>query len=372
MKKIITILAVILYSTISSGIFSQTYQGIFRELYFGRQPSAKAEAMGRGFSAVTGDALTYYYNPAGMASLNGLNINGSYAQPYYNFDTASYNFFGASYKIKKYGTVGLSRDYFDYGFDYTVIRTDEYGNIIGTETVEPKVAVYRLTLASEVIKNLFVGANFNLFHPNLFGDNSILVGNEQSATESDIFYFDLGVIKSFDIKSKKVEHRINLGTSLINVNSAEYSLLDNDQGEKLPVIFKIGASYNLSIEDKKFSSKLKSFDLLVNIEYEDLFNSQYFGGFHGGMDLTFLEILSLRAGHFTMKYDPFYADSSSYTVSDFTYGFGVNIPIRQLTNSKTPIEIKFDYVNLMQPQYNLYKSDWSNFQVYTFTFNWIF
>ncbi len=382
MKTIITILALILNLCTSDYSYSQfsseDYNGTFQTYYFGRQPSARAEAMGRGFASVTGDALSYYYNPAGMASLKGLNVNGSYAQPYYYFDNADYIFLGASYSIKKYGNAAFSLDQFDYGYEDKIIYTDEYGNVTGSYDLKPKITNYRLTLSSEVIKDLFVGVNFNLLHPDLFGDISYQVGGEIGSSDEDAFYFDLGVIKSFNFKSKNLDHKVNLGTSLINVNSAKYTTADAAQADRLPVIFRYGAAYNLLVNDRKISSKLNSYNFLVNIEYEDLLNSKYYGGFHGGFEFTFLEILSLRAGYFTMENSSISYDTtagikwSDYTVNEFTYGVGLNIPVRQLTGSKTPIEIKLDFVSLKQPQYDSEKDDWKNFQVYTFTFNWIF
>jgi hypothetical protein len=375
----VTLLA--MFAGVFSESFSQNYNGTFQEFFLGRQPSARAEAMGRGLSAITGDALSYYYNPAGIASLKGLNLSGSFASPYYFYEEGKYNFFSASYKIDKYGTIGLSRDYFDFGYENEIVITDEFGNVIGTETYDPDLTGYRLTLSSEVIKDLFVGANLNLLHT---GTNpELTVGNETKGENKDVFYLDLGVIKSFNMKSKNLFHGFNIGTSMINVNFAEYSPADAAQGDPLPVIFRLGASYNLSVDDKNISPKLNSYNFVVNLEYEDLLNSKYYSGFHGGVEFTFLEIVSLRAGYFTMEnrsYSTVIDDSGNvisyqqvgFNSNEFTYGFGLNIPIRQLTDSKTPLEIKFDYVNLKQPALNERKDDWENFQVYTIIVNWIF
>lgn len=375
----VTLLA--MFSGVFSETFSQNYNGVFPEFFLGRQPSARAEAMGRGLSAVTGDALSYYYNPAGTASLKGLNVSGSFASPYYFYEEAKYNFFSASYKIDKYGTIGLSRDYFDYGFDNEFVITDEYGNVIGTETYDPELTGYRLTLSSEVIKDLYVGANLNLLHSG--GKPELTVGNETGGGNNDVFYFDLGAIKSFNIESKKLDHKFNIGTSLMNATFAEYSSVDEDQGDPLPVIFRIGAAYNLSVDDKNISPKLNSYNFVANLEYEDLLNSKYYSGFRGGVEFTFLEIISLRAGYFAIENRSYSTvlDTAGNVISyqqvgfnsnEFTYGFGLNIPIRQLTDSKTPLEIKFDYVNLKQPALNERKDDWENFHVYTITLNWIF
>lgn len=372
MKTLITFFLAATIFLITNDVFSQNYNGQFQEFFLGRQPSARAEAMGRGLSAVTGDALSYYYNPAGMASLKGLNVNASFAGPFYLLDEGSYNLLGASYKIEKYGTIGINRDYFTFGDD--VIVTDEFGNSTGSYT--PHVQNYRLNLSSEVIKDLFVGANLNLLQPR-YSSGELTVGNETSGGNKDIFYFDLGVIKSFNMKSKNLVHGFNIGTSLINVNFAEYAPVDADQGDPLPVIFRLGASYNLSVDDKKISPKLKSYNVVANLEYEDLLNSKYYSGFHGGIEFTFLEVISLRAGYYTMEnqtlsYDSLGFQRTGFDINEFTYGAGLNIPIRQLTNSKTPLEIKFDYVNLKQPATNSNKDDWDNFHVYTFIVNWIF
>jgi len=364
----VTLLA--MFSGVFSETFSQNYNGVFPEFFLGRQPSARAEAMGRGLSAVTGDPLSYYYNPAGMASLKGLNLSGSFASPYYFYEEAKYNFFSASYKIDKYGTIGLSRDYFDYGYDNEFVITDEYGNVIGTETYDPELTCYRLTLSSEVIKDLFVGANLNFLHSG--GNRELTVGNEIGGGNNDVFYFDLGAIKSFNIESKKLDHKFNIGTSLMNATFAEYSFSDADQGDPLPVVFRIGAAYNLSVDDKKISPKLNSYNFVVNFEYEDLLNSKYYSGFHGGLEFTFLEIVALRAGYYTQDLNDQRTSENKNKLSEFTYGFGLNIPVRQLTDSKTPLEVKFDYINLKQPSFTNEFDEWDNFHVYTISLNWIF
>jgi len=384
MKKIFTVLAVIIYFVTYSDARSQTYNGAFYEMFFGIEPSARAEGMGKHLSALPGDPLSYYYNPAGMASLKGLNLNAAFAGPYYTkFDyklnDSRYDYFGAFYNVKKYGTTGLSMDYFNFGDDEERIITDDFGNI-RTVKYDPDITNYRLTLSSEVIKDLFVGVNFNLLHPDFDLPDYSVAGEKWS--NEDVFYFDLGVIKSFNINSKKLDQKVSLGTSLINAFSAEYnSSPDADYSGKLPVIFRFGASYDLSLNDRSISPKLKSYNFLVDGEYEDLFNSKYYGGFHAGFEFTFLEILSLRAGFYSQEnVTRFFDTTISYLavnysenmINEFTYGFGLNIPVKQLTDGKTPIEIKFDYANLNQPAYKKDNDSPGKFHVYTILFKWEF
>ena len=142
MKKLFTILAVIIYFITYYDTTAQTYNGAFYEMFFGSEPSARAEGMGRHLSAITGDPLSYYYNPAGMASVQGLSLNAGFAGPYYTkfdykLDDSRYNYFGAFYNVKKYGTAGLSMDYFTFGYDEEIVITDEFGNVTGTEKYDP-------------------------------------------------------------------------------------------------------------------------------------------------------------------------------------------------------------------------------------------
>lgn len=387
MKKIITILAVMIYFITLNNASSQTYNGAFYEMFFGIEPSARAEGMGKHLSALPGDPLSYYYNPAGMASQKGLSLNASFAGPYYSkfdykLDNSRFNYYGAFYNVKGYGTAGLSMDYFTFGYDTKITGTNESGEPLEIGKYDPDITNYRLTLSAEVIKDLYAGVNFNYLHPD-FDLDEFTVGNEKESYD-DVFYFDLGVIKTFNFNTKKTDQNVSLGTSLINAFSADYnSIPDADYSGRLPVIFRFGASYNLALNDRSISPKLRSYNFLLDGEYEDLFNSKYYGGFHAGFEFTFLEILSLRAGFYSQEnvstsynFDStgtyLSVTNSENTVDEFTYGFGLNIPVKQLTDGKTPIEIKFDFAYLNQPAYKNGNDSPGKFHVYTVLFNWIF
>lgn len=156
-----TIFIVFIITNFSFSQFSsdnEKYDGAFSELFFGRQPSARAESLGRSFVSISRDANSYYYNPAGLAFLEGLNVSGTYANPYYYAEEAKYIYLSASYKIKKYGVIGFSHDYFKLD---DIVIVNELGEKIGEETLS--LRNYRFSLSSEIIPDLFIGVNFNLF-----------------------------------------------------------------------------------------------------------------------------------------------------------------------------------------------------------------
>jgi len=358
MVRLKTIVAILLYFAVCKESYTQSYEYDFQEFFFGRQPSARSEALGRSFVSVIGDANSYYYNPAGLEGLKGLNFSGTYANPYYLAEDANYNFLSASYKIANYGVVGISRDYFKLA---DVIVTNEFGVPQG-EGHTLSLSNYRLSIASEVFKDFFAGANFNLFRS--YDETFFSIGHDGAS--KNVFYIDLGLIKSFNFKAKKLSHIINLGSSIINVNSAK---MDGDY-LKLPVIFRIGASYNLLIDNKDIVPGLRTYNFLITSEYQKLFNSDNYDGMKAGLELTLLELLSLRTGYYFQGIHD--CDNCKKNLSEFTFGFGINIPVEKLSKSDIPLNIKFDYTALEQPTYVTNIKNWNDFHVYNLKLNWLF
>lgn len=86
---------------------------------------ARAVGMGGAFSGLASDETAMYYNPAGLASLEGRH----YIAEYHNYFTDLQNGFVGYVHEVRYGTVvGAYLSYLDYG-DF--IKTDEAGNILG-------------------------------------------------------------------------------------------------------------------------------------------------------------------------------------------------------------------------------------------------
>ncbi|MFC2086255.1 hypothetical protein ACFLQ9_00890 [Bacteroidota bacterium] len=353
MKRLSLIFFIIL-PAISVG---QYQSGFLQEYFFGRQPSARAEAMGKAYASIDSDMTTLFYNPAGIASIKGLEINGSLASPYYSFDEATYSFISAGYKFNDYLVIGLTRNHFTSGGKITF--TDIDGNVIKSYT--PYNSNYSLTLASQPIKNLFFGLNTNYF---------IWQPLDEVATS---IYFDFGIIKKIQLlQEESSDHSINIGASISNLNYAKIKLdfFGNKTENDFPVITRYGANYHFALNKQLFSDSLKTLEFLYQLEYQMLLNSDYHSAIRTGGELKILEILSLRVGYFSEKvedYDiPTYNNSE---ISSVTYGFGLQLPVHKFTN--IPLNINFDYTNLSQPSYSKTFTNWDNFSVYNLRINWI-
>src|ERR1700752_4350542 len=84
-------------------LFGQYKSGFLTENFFGRLPSARAEAMGQSYTSIDGDLSSIYFNPAGIATIKGLELNGSYTPPTFYLASGGFtSFFAAGCRINKY------------------------------------------------------------------------------------------------------------------------------------------------------------------------------------------------------------------------------------------------------------------------------
>jgi hypothetical protein len=354
---LITVFFILILPAIS---FAQ-YDGAFDLSFFNRLPSARAEAMGRGYVSVDGDMAGVFFNPASIATLNGLAVNGSFSSPYYLLENARYSFFSAGYGINKYLSAGMSRNHFDYGEN--LFLTDMDGTIL--DSTKPFYTIYSLTLSSQPINNLYIGFNTNYyqeeFHP--------------TVRVSSTVYFDFGAIKKFNLRQHKYyAHSFSAGVSIINFNLAkvkyETDYTDVQHEKKLPVITRYGANYAFALDQYLLFDTLKIVEALFQLDYKMLLNSKFRSGIHTGAEILIHEMLAIRAGYYKEKIDNLgWPESNEDKLSAFTYGFGVQFPLHKIT--RIPLHIKFDYTSLPQVSHSKIHTDWDNFRTYTFSLNWV-
>ena len=64
--KLSVILFIIVFPAIS---FGQYDNSSFQDMFFGRLPNARAEAMGKAYASIDGDISSVFFNPAGTATI---------------------------------------------------------------------------------------------------------------------------------------------------------------------------------------------------------------------------------------------------------------------------------------------------------------
>jgi hypothetical protein len=337
--------------------FSQYQYGFMQEFFFERLPGAKAEAMGKAYSSIDGDLTTMFFNPAGTASIQGLELYGSSALPLYSLKEAKYNYLSIGCRVGKYLSIGFSRNHFTFG--QKIYVPDAYGSF--TLSFTPYDLNHTLNFSSQPIKNLLLGLNANYLIWNPI--------NEKAGS----FYTDFGAIKKFQfIQTETCRQSLNIGASISNFNFAksklkyDASIIKND----LPVITRFGVNYQFSFNSPSRTDSLTTLMIQALGEYQELLNCKYNSGLHTGVDIMILEIFALRAGYYTEKvFDYGYPNANNNKLNAFTYGFGVQLPFYKIT--RMPLNINFDITYLPQPSYSKTNTQWDSFTTYNFRLNWI-
>lgn len=346
------IFAIILLLTLSSEASGQ-YKVLLAENFFGRQPSARAEAMGKAYTSIDGDLGTVYFNPAGIASLNGVAISGSYTPPSFYMTEGYYTYFGAGVKLTPYLRFAFTQFQFNYG-----------NTILAVPGNTPFSKRNTLTIASEPFKNFYIGVNANY----IVYETGV-IGKESS------FYIDFGAIKKFDFwQNESTGHSASLGASISNFTLSTMTFgKDNSYRpvDELPVIGRVGVNYQFNFKKDVLIQNLQILRFLAQGEYRNVLNDDLRTAYRAGGEILLCEILALRMGYYKETVDNMSLPDENYDeIIAITAGFGLQLPLNNLT--KLPVIISFDYTSLPQQPYSELYTDFENFTTYSLRINWLF
>lgn len=362
--KIISLCIIIFCSNISYsqlGHGKNIYYGALSDLYLNRQPSPKAEAMARGHVANTDGDFGSFYNPALTSLTKGINFNSSYSEP--SKEKFSYNYLGLSYTNEKTGSLGISRYY--WGKDDKNYRDSRVNGKVYN-------AIYTINYSKEVVKDFFAGVNVGVYHVSYYPDAyiGIRLGTEyEYSVHDDGVTLDFGLLKKITLKNnldKNLSHTFQIGSSIYNITGSKVHYINYvPVEESLPVIFRIGGSYALKINDGGIKTSKEMISSFTHVEFEKVLNSDYDAVYKIGEELLIYEIIALRAGYCYTKIrdesgDDYYWDIMPKTQSDFTLGIGFQIPINKIFSFTAPLTLKIDYVS-MEPGYTRYPSSLDKF-----------
>lgn len=356
MKKIFICIPLLFFYSLS---FSQSItepSGIYLTL----QPSAKAEAMGKGLVANQTYDFGTFYNPASTSLSEGLILNASISNKY-SGENAKFNYQGASYNFKKAGSGAISRYYLGSGPDNNYNIDGDIFNF----------TLYTLNYSREVLNDFFVGVNLNLITSHTPEFNSFFYGIS-SAKNTSTGSFDLGILNRIVLKKPaagNTSQAVMLGASFANVSGSSIKVFGSKR--KLPRIFKAGASYDIKLFKNNLIKNTNAIGLFAHIEFEKEMEFDRADILKAGNEITLFDILSLRTG-------VYYIDKSSSRSGDvyFTYGAGLNLPVNNFTDGKLPFKLNIDYVNLkhLEKDSDFYIQDYynyENFNVVSMKLSWL-
>lgn len=332
------------------------YKGIF----IGQPTSARAAAMG--LTTITlGGIENMVYNPASIGlENNNINLYFNHAIGEQVWVGSKYNFIGASYRIIPKLVLGLSMQHWG-------LKDSPWTVIIGSfeENVEKRSQImYTLGGAYEVIPNLQVGFSGNYLVDKAVG--STVTNSEFIASLGAVYDKDVNWIKLDNLENQK----IRFAGSIVNLfmkNEIEQRYEEYLHYRDLPIRLTLGTSYHASLPfDLNFLKNINFFkevpkevDLSLHLQYGDLLKGKDKGPFQDndhkmntslgvGAEALFMKRVAFRLGYYFEKRPEGFEDDGSFWATTnkkgLTFGYGVKIPVNELTDDKIPFDVDVDIV----------------------------
>lgn len=263
-------------------------------LFLTFEPGARANAMGRAYTAVADDAYAPWWNPGATAFNRKTQLAGTH-MPWLQganlgFNDIFYEYLGWNQYFEDIGNLNVHLTLLDSG---SQTQTDEDGNNLGDfHSFDFAATVgYGYELVPEQIG---LGANFKLAYSYL-GPGT---GNTEDDGSALAFAFDLGAkFKDAFIPG------LDFGLSLQNLGP-NVTYVDHSQSDPLPMTFRLGTAYRpLDDPISKLVVSVEASKVLAN--EDDLLRRFITGWEHfdetiysAGIEYTYLQLLSLRGGYF--------------------------------------------------------------------------
>lgn len=234
---------------------------------------ARPVGMGEAFTAISGDVNCLYWNPAGLAKIEGINLTFMHNRW---FQEISSDYLATAFKIKE-NSIGVSLAL--NRVPDIEVRDKPTAEPIGTFDAED--LVFTLGYAKSLGGKFDLGVSIKGLYQKIYTYEASGLG------------FDIGGIYVLDDK-------FQFGTAILNLGP---EMKFEEEKFSLPLIYKLGAAYKTS--EKRLNGNI-ILDLdLVKPRDSDL-------KLHSGIEYNYDKILSLRIGY-----------QSGYDDKNFTFGLGL-------------------------------------------------
>lgn len=181
MKKLLMIFVLLF----SAKVYSQSGEGGEPGAFMKNGFGARGSALGNSFTAISNDVSAIFYNPAGLSSVDGLQVLGMYSNLFGNVQGLNYGNLGVS-KNFEFGTLGL-------GVIYSSVSDIPYVESVtgpaGESFSDNEMAVL-LSFSRRVTENLQIGFNGKIIRHSIAG------------LEANGFGLDVALLTTFSEKLK--------------------------------------------------------------------------------------------------------------------------------------------------------------------------
>ncbi len=277
-------------------------------LFLTFEPGARANGMGRSYTAIADDAYGMWWNPGATAFNRKAQLAGTHI-PWMQgsgLDDMFYEYLGWNQYFYGIGNLNAHVVWLDAG---TQMATDPNGDPEGEFHSFDVAGAFGYSY--EVVpEKVGVGGNFKLIYSYLAPSISI-TENEGSAFT---FGFDVGA-KFKDVGVKNLD----MGVVMQHIGP-DVTFVDQSQADAAPMTFRAGVAY--TVLDDQMGKLLVTADASKILANEDNLFQRFVTGwkhfdetiYGGGAEYTYLQLISLRGGYYYDK---------AGEVTGATFGAGV-------------------------------------------------
>ncbi|TFG94968.1 MAG: PorV/PorQ family protein [Calditrichales bacterium] len=263
-------------------------------------PCARATALGEAYTVWATGAEAIFWNPAGLAHLDNMEISTTYVNWLFDSQQGALAY---AQSLGEYGAVGVQLQYVDFGeFEETTnarpyISNPENPGMTGN-TFNPFSYVVGITYAKYLTDKFSVGLSMKYAHESLYNGDRVIAQVKQGIYE-EVDTWANGLLFDFGIRYNTGFRSVHIGSAVQNFGGdVKYAKESNP----VPLLFRLGIGADLIGTEGLLMSGYGEHRLGAAF---DIFHpNDYAQQMHMGMEYEFAGSVFLRAGYkFNYDYD---------------------------------------------------------------------
>jgi hypothetical protein len=278
------------------GILSQSYAqkvGSTSMQFLKVMPSARATAMGEAYTVWATGAEAVFWNPAGLADLENMELSTTYIDWLFDAQQGALSY---AFKIEGFGAIGIQLQYVDFGeFEETTnerpyIKDIENPGLTG-RTFNPFSYLVGVTYARYLTDKFSLGMSVKFAHESLFNGQTVVAQVRQGVYE-EVDTWAYALLFDFGIRYYTGFRSVYIGSSVQNFGAnVKYA----KESSPVPLLFRFGAGADIiGPEGLWVASEVQNrLSIAMDIFHPNDYDQQV----HMGMEYEFASAFALRGGY---------------------------------------------------------------------------
>lgn len=263
-------------------------------------PSARGTALGEAYSVWATGAEAIFWNPAGMADMDNMELSTTYVNWLFDSQQGAVSY---ALKIKGLGVLGIQLQYVDFGeFEEATnaspfISDPENPGLTG-RTFSPYSYLIGISYSKYLTDRFALGISIKYVHESLFNGKSVTAQVRQGIYE-EVDTWANGLIFDFGIRYNTGYRSIYVASVVQNFGA---DVTYAKESYPVPLLFRFGVGADLIGQEGLFY--INSERNRISAAFDIFHPNDYAQQLHVGVEYEFAESFALRGGYkFNYDYD---------------------------------------------------------------------